>query len=556
MAEEHTPSALLVRPEVVLLEDLFEEIKQGRLRSPRFQRPFVWSAEDMRKLFESVIKGYPIGSLLIWEPGERYEVLSRFGPIAQHEPSRDRKDLAYVLDGQHRLATLFGATHVEGPPSEKPTERVWWMWYDLDKEEFTHSPRGAVGAEHLPLGQVLGTTDFLQFCSRLLSTRPKDGAMLVARAERLTRLLRAFRVPVVRIRGGGLADASEIFSRLNSSGRPMATDQIVSALTYREGEGAFDLASRITEILEGLGELHFSGVARSAVLRSLAAIAGIRIHSKPGDQVANFLTSKDFTDDRRELVVRETKKGMTDAAEWLSEQGVKCDHLLPYALQLVLLTQLFSKKTPDEREARILRQWLFATSFSGWFAGGNTTQINTDLAEMAAFAEGKLSAFTSLHERAKAFPKRFDLRAARVRAFLLATMIQAQPKHQRDLQVDVVSIFNDDDAASVPKIFTPRDNNVLASTPANRILLPSFNRKGARQQLLDLQHVEEEVRQEILRSHCIDDVAWKALLADDMEGFVQARTEHLIAAERAFMESLGIEPPDRDPEEAVVDTGD
>lgn len=552
MSQEPSASTFSVKPEVVFLEELFDEIKRGQLRSPRFQRPFIWSSEDMRKLFESVIKGYPIGSLLIWEPGERYECLPKFGPIAQEEPAADRKDLAYVLDGQHRLATLFGATHITGEPPERAAERVWWMWYDLEQEEFTHSPRGAVGPYHLPLRQMLGTTDFLQFCARLLKERPTDGPALVARAERVARLIRGFRVPVVRIRGGRLEDASEIFARLNSSGKPMAADQLVSALTYREGEGAFDLASRITQILERLGDLHFSGIDRSAVLRALAGIANIKIHGKPGAQVANFLLSDAFTPTSREELVKETRDGIVDAAQWLEDFcGVQCDHLLPYALQLVLLAQFCSKRSPTSGEDEMLRRWFFSSSFAGWFAGGNTTQINSDLAEMAAFERGDLSSFVALSERAKPFPERFDLRAARVRAFLLATLIPAHPLHRRGLPVDVVAIFTSDDAAAVPKVFG-RESGLAASAPANRILLPSYERKGARQQLLDL---PDDERSEVLRSHCIDDAAWQALVDNDMEGFVKARTKGLIAIERAFMQVLEIQLPDRDAEESPLDAG-
>jgi Protein of unknown function DUF262 len=513
MIQEPSPSTFSVKPEVVFLEELFDEIKRGLLRSPRFLRPFIWSAEDMRKLFESVIKGYPIGSLLIWEPGERYECLPKFGPIAQDEPAADRKDLAYVLDGQHRLATLFGATHVTGEPPERAAERIWWMWYDLEREEFTHSPRAAVGPYHLPLRQMLRTTDFLQFSARLIKERPSDGAALVARAERVARLVRGFRVFVVRIRGGHLGDASEIFARLTSSGRPMAADQLVSALTYREGEGAFDLSSRITHILERLGDLHFSGVDRSAVLRSLAGIAEIRIHVKPGTQVANFLLGDAFTPTSQEQLVEKTRKGMVDAAQWLADScGVQCDHLLPYALQLVLLAQFCSQRSPDPNEDKILRRWFFSSSFAGWFAGGNTTQINSDLAEMGAFERGDVQSFAALSERAKPFPERFDLRAARVRAFLLATMIPARPLHRRGQPVDVVAIFTSDDAAAVPRVFG-RESAPMTSTPANRILLPSLDRKGARQQLLDL---PDDERDEVLRSHCIDATAWQALLINDV----------------------------------------
>jgi hypothetical protein len=552
MSQEPAASTFSVKPEVVFLEELFDEIKRGQLRSPRFQRPFIWSAEDMRKLFESVIKGYPIGSLLIWEPGERYQCLPKFGPIAQDEPAADRKDLAYVLDGQHRLATLFGATHVTGEPPEPAAERIWWMWYDLEQEEFTHSPRGAVGPYHLPLRQMLGTTDFLQFCARLLKERPSDGAGLVARAERVARLIRGFRVPVVRIRGGRLEDASEIFARLNSSGKSMAADQLASALTYREGEGAFDLASRITQILEGLGDLHFSGIDRSTVLRALAGVAGIKIHGKPGAQVANFLLGSAFTPATREQLMEKTRRGIVHAAQWLADScDVRCDHLLPYALQLVLLAQFCSQRSPTPEEAAILRRWFFSSSFAGWFAGGNTTQVNSDLAEMAAFERKEIRSFVALAERAKPFPERFDLRAARVRSLLLATMIPARPLHRRGHSVDVVSIFTGDDAAAVPKVFG-RESGPTASAPANRILLPIFERKGARQQLLDLPADE---RSEVLLSHCIDESAWQALVAGDPEAFVDARTTTLITIERDFLESLEIPLPERGAEEAPLDAG-
>ena len=179
MGTEPNVPTFSVKPEVAALEELFEEIKRGQLRSPRFQRAFVWKPEDMRRLFESVVKGYPIGSLLIWEPGVRYECLSRFGPFDQREPGPDETDLAYVLDGQHRLATLFGATHVEGAPPIDAASRHWWMWFDLETEEFTHSPRGGVGPAHLPLRELLGTTQFLRFCSNLLKERTEDGPTLL-----------------------------------------------------------------------------------------------------------------------------------------------------------------------------------------------------------------------------------------------------------------------------------------------------------------------------------------------------------------------------------------
>lgn len=549
MTNEIFTRPFTVKPEVILLEDLFEEIKTGKLRSPRFQRSFSWKLEDMRRLFDSVLEGFPIGSLVIWEPGVRYECLSNFGPIPQGEPERDRTDLSYVLDGQHRLATLFGAMHVKGERPEG-ADAKWWIWYDLVNEEFTHNLRGEIPPYHLPLQALLRTTEFLRFSGDLLKRRPEDGLKLIEKAERLSRLIRGYRMPVVRIRGGQLEDAIEVFSRLNSSGLAMAPDQIASALTYREGEGAFDLASEISEIIEKLKELHFGGVDRTSVLRTLAGIAKIQVHSKPGAQIARFLSNNYDTEGRKKLVDA-TTHGLVEATHWLRQQGVPCDRLIPYALQLVMLANFFHEGAPTDAQRLTLRRWFFATSFTGWFANGNSTQINTDLGEMNQFAQGQVETFVVFKEHSLPFPERFDLRSARVRVSLLSTLLQRKPLYRRGQPVDVLSMFSEDEIGSIPRVFR-RLGAPEAAKPANRILLPTLDDKGARQQLLDL---PEDERKEVLESHCIDDAAWQALVANNAEGFVKARTAHLLKLERDFMQQHDIRLPERDIEEAPIDTG-
>jgi len=44
--------------------DLVAEALKGRIRIPEFQRPLRWQWEDVRRLFDSIVKGYPIGNLL------------------------------------------------------------------------------------------------------------------------------------------------------------------------------------------------------------------------------------------------------------------------------------------------------------------------------------------------------------------------------------------------------------------------------------------------------------------------------------------------------------
>ena len=51
--------------EVVFLGKLIEQIAAGKVRIPRFQRPFVWKQEDLHQLLDSVLRGIPIGSILM-----------------------------------------------------------------------------------------------------------------------------------------------------------------------------------------------------------------------------------------------------------------------------------------------------------------------------------------------------------------------------------------------------------------------------------------------------------------------------------------------------------
>ena len=48
------------------LEQLFGYIDIGDLGLPDIQRPFVWKDAKVRDLFDSIYRGFPIGSYLFW----------------------------------------------------------------------------------------------------------------------------------------------------------------------------------------------------------------------------------------------------------------------------------------------------------------------------------------------------------------------------------------------------------------------------------------------------------------------------------------------------------
>lgn len=58
---------LAIKPQLTPLSTFWNEDAQT-LRIPTIQRQFVWDAEDVRDLIDSIVNGYPIGAIIIWEP--------------------------------------------------------------------------------------------------------------------------------------------------------------------------------------------------------------------------------------------------------------------------------------------------------------------------------------------------------------------------------------------------------------------------------------------------------------------------------------------------------
>lgn len=88
--------------------DLVHDVMSGRIGLPDLQRPFVWKDTKVRELLDSMIKGYPIGYIMLWESPNDYE--TRKNGIGSNVKTYDEpKEL--VIDGQQRLTALVAAMY-------------------------------------------------------------------------------------------------------------------------------------------------------------------------------------------------------------------------------------------------------------------------------------------------------------------------------------------------------------------------------------------------------------------------------------------------------------
>ena len=82
------------------VRQLVEDYRAGRIVIPEFQREYVWRRSKAPRLIDSLYRGFPISSLLLWQSGEEARARRR-------DPRPIRSALMnWLIDGQQRVITL------------------------------------------------------------------------------------------------------------------------------------------------------------------------------------------------------------------------------------------------------------------------------------------------------------------------------------------------------------------------------------------------------------------------------------------------------------------
>jgi len=113
------------------LEQLFSYIDVGDLGLPDIQRPFVWRDAKVRDLFDSLYRGFPIGSYLLW----RNTANGRTHQIGEREHEHKDPNLL-IIDGQQRLTALYSVFRGVAVKDENYEDRIMTIAFNPVTEEF------------------------------------------------------------------------------------------------------------------------------------------------------------------------------------------------------------------------------------------------------------------------------------------------------------------------------------------------------------------------------------------------------------------------------------
>ncbi|MEU2993334.1 DUF262 domain-containing protein [Streptomyces griseoincarnatus] len=340
--------------------DLVEAALNGRIRIPRFQRSYRWEAIDSERLFDSILRGYPIGNLLMWrKPAPAAEIT--LGELRFDAP--ERSDALWVVDGQQRLTTLIGALTA----SEDTVDRRFRIFYDLREKDarkrFLSAPHSQNVREHWLPVWVAGDNRRLIAWQRerpWLSEEEYDLCDSVATA------IRTYEIPMYEIEGDDEQALREIFDRMNTFGKTLKRAEIFQALH----SAPLDVQpSDLDALRDRAAALDFGDFSPQMLMQSVMATRG-------GQVDRDFRQEFKDDEDRQQAFAR-TEKALRLVVDWLrNEAGIPHLRLLPYALYVPVLTRytaLFGH--PTGRGSELLRRWVWRGAAVGAAPQGNTVAL-------------------------------------------------------------------------------------------------------------------------------------------------------------------------------------
>jgi Protein of unknown function DUF262 len=373
------------KPEVQHLPTIFRSIRAGEVQIPRFQRGFVWQEKQILELLESVYKGYPIGSILLWRPGPN-EVEIRRDDILPFPDIDDKMPAIYVLDGMQRLATLFGVLNYDA--SRMPAK--FCVGFDLERQIF-------LPCDPMPDGPVVMMGDLFT-PRKLMETQSKlaaapNGDELIERTLRLYSSFQEYLVPLVTIERRPLSDVVPMFERVNSTGQRLVAVDFLRALTWSE---AFDLNEQLEELKDNLPERF--DIDEETLVKMLALI---KERDPLPDQI---LRLREFDAAELRAGVRTLNDALGRMCSFL-QQELKIHSLdyVPYEGQLLALGLIFARiaRLDDEQKAALVR-WIWAVEFSEAMKGRPdhlVVRMVKNVARVIAERQGPLNVRLILEKR-------------------------------------------------------------------------------------------------------------------------------------------------------------
>ncbi len=337
------------------LPNIIQDIKNGSLRIPQFQRKFVWEKSKVIKLLDSIYKEFPIGSFFFWTAPRKYYFFYR-DIVELKLPKPDKYErMSFIIDGQQRLTSLYatvkGLTLYDRDYSH--------ICFDLDKKEFIDKKPD--NQRFISVSDLFSEENF-EIYDNLTAERKKSFNQCVKRFYN-------YPFSAIDVRDKELDEVCDIFERINQGGRRLNLFDLISASTWSP---EFDLRDAVDKENDFLSR-GFGKIDNEVFTQTLALIS------------KGSCTRSSQLQLRKEDINKywiETIESTRLAIDYMKNNfGVVNYLFIPYRGMISLVAYLFYKnkrKSLSNKQADFLSTWFWQATFSERYAASTLTIMTED----------------------------------------------------------------------------------------------------------------------------------------------------------------------------------
>ena len=504
---------------------LISDIKKGNIQIPRFQRDFVWNKKRSAALIDSILKGYPIGTFILWKTKDRLNNIRHLGN--QNLPTvPDNNFIKYVLDGQQRLASLF--VIVNGLTVEKGDRKENYRDIYIDLE--SHLDSESVVSASMPTGKYITVYDLLNKGIVSLANEYRE---YLEKIQIYQSALRGYDFSTITIDGYPIDKAVEVFNRINTTGKALSLFEIVVAKTY---DDRFDLRKKYDSLQNKLSKRAYK-IPAPQILQCVSA----NLKDECTRKVILGLPSKDIINvwDKTVSAINKT------VDHFRASYRIPTSSLVPYPALVVPFSYFFFKNRdgPTEQQDMYLKEYFWRAALTSRF----TSSVESKLAHDCKFMETIMSGGRPHYGKEfNVILKKEDIRDLQFRMSdsvnkaILCIMTAACPKSFKNNNKSVILDNSRLHTANsknyhhfFPKAFLKKQK--IASNKINLISNITLVEDSVNKQIGDkdpstyMKAFKEKNSRlnETMKTHLIDDLDGYGVWKNDYDDFINKRSERI-----------------------------
>lgn len=349
-------------------EDFVRNIENGIYQIPKFQRDFVWDKEKSAKLLDSLLKGYPIGSFILWKTRDELNSIKKLGGNIFIK-IKEGDYVYYILDGQQRITSLYLA--IKGISTEKNNYKE--IYIDLDKDLESDD-------EICTKEKTQNSISFYDMMNKdILDISEEYSKDIARKVSELKKHIETYEFSTIEIENQPLEKIVDVFTRINTSGKELTLFEIMNAKIYTEaknGKEGFDLEEKFNLLTEELKKADYDSIAenKAIILQFIALIL-----KKNAKREAILSIKKDDFINEWNSAIKAFKLGIDKIQDSLK---IPVSKLLPYYALVIPFAYFYrinDYKPPTNSQLENLHKYFFRAAFSERFSSSTETKLNEDI---------------------------------------------------------------------------------------------------------------------------------------------------------------------------------